>query len=452
MNANGMRELNRRVFLQSSAVLALGRVAVGAAGPSGEPEPINVAVVGLGGQGLQLMEWCRRTPGVRVQAVCDIWAAYNLRRGSRIAQKINPSAAAYTDFERMLAEEKGLHAAIVATPDFWHARHTVACLEAGLHVYCEAPMSNTLEGARSMAEAARRTGRLLQIGHWRRSNPRYIYCREKVLGEMRLLGRVVAVNGQWDRARQPPLGWPRNCPVDDGTLRTYGYASMHQFRNWRWYKGLGGGPVVDLGSHQIDVYNWFLGTRPRAVLASGRSGYYREEGFEWPDTVMAIYEYDASQGPVDASYQVLSANSSFGRFEAFKGDEGTLAISDDPLLGEVYPEPLMDDSTWTKWVEKGLLKSPAALTRFERDLALPMYLVAETPPPVFKRLPYKLPVKTDKGRDQTHVENFFDAIRGGAALNCPPETGYEALATILGINEAVETGRRVAFSPGDFTV
>ena len=74
----------------------------------------------------------------------------------------------------MLSDEKDLDAVIIATPDFWHAEQTIACLKAGLHVYCEKEMSNTLEGARKMVQAAKQTGKLLQIGHQRRSNPRYI--------------------------------------------------------------------------------------------------------------------------------------------------------------------------------------------------------------------------------------------------------------------------------------
>ena len=76
----------------------------------------------------------------------------------------------------MLDKEKQLDAVIIATPDFWHAQHTIDCLKAGKHVYCEKEMSNTLEGARSMVLAQRETGKLLQIGHQRRSNPRYLHC------------------------------------------------------------------------------------------------------------------------------------------------------------------------------------------------------------------------------------------------------------------------------------
>ena len=110
----------------------------------------------------------------------------------------------------MLAKEKGLDAVIIATPDFWHAEQTVNCLKAGLHVYCEKEMSNTLEGAKKMVAAAKETGKLLQIGHQRRSNPMYIYCHDKLLKEAKLLNRITTINGQWNRAcADSDLGTPK---------------------------------------------------------------------------------------------------------------------------------------------------------------------------------------------------------------------------------------------------
>jgi predicted dehydrogenase len=90
-------------------------------------------------------------------------------------------ARAYENYEDLLDKEKDLQAAIVATPDFWHAPITNACLKAGLHVYCEKMMSNTIEGARSMVQTMRETGKLLQIGHQRRSNPRYLFAKQRLL-------------------------------------------------------------------------------------------------------------------------------------------------------------------------------------------------------------------------------------------------------------------------------
>ena len=189
-------------------------------------------------------------------------------------------------------------------------------------------MSNTLEGARSMVAAARETGKLLQIGHQRRSNPRYIHCYEKLLGEAKLLGRIVTVNGQWNRAVTPDLGAPDRYAIPQAQLTQYGFKDMHQFRNWRWYKGKGGGPIVDLGSHQIDIYSWFLGANPSHVMASGGLLYYEPKTHEWYDTVMVVYDYDTPLGPAKAYYQTQTTNGSQGYFETFMGDQGTLLISE----------------------------------------------------------------------------------------------------------------------------
>ena len=269
---------DRRRFLQAAAAggvaLAFGPTILAAAQEGEGVEPVRVGLIGAGEQGKILMEAARRIPGVHFQAVCDIWS-YNRRWMTGRLRAYRHGSTAYEDYREMLDKEKDLQAVLVATPDFWHARHTIACLNAGLHVYCEAPMAHTVADARQMVEAARGVGAkdaspLLQIGQQRRSNPQYRFCYEKLLQEKKLLGRIVAANGQWNRVVLPPLGWPKNVAVDPATLKKCGYESMRQLRNWRWYRDLSGGPMADLGAHQIDVYNWFLGTRPRAVLASGR--------------------------------------------------------------------------------------------------------------------------------------------------------------------------------------
>ena len=147
-------------------------------------------------------------------------------------------------------------------------------MNAGLHVYCEKEMSNSLEEARSMLVTSRKTGKLLQIGHQRRSNPRYRHAVETLVHQMDLLGRVTHANAQWNRSKTVDLVWPLNQTIKMATLEKYGYESMSQFRNWRWYKKYGGGPVVDLGSHQIDIFSWVFGANPKSVIASGGVDYY----------------------------------------------------------------------------------------------------------------------------------------------------------------------------------
>ena len=169
------KEINRRVFLRSTA--ALGASLVLAPKSFGlvtgsKTDDINVALLGVGAQGQVLMSACLKMGGIRFKAVCDIWTAWNQRRASRLLKKYRHEHNTYVDYREMLDKEKNLDAVIIATPDFWHAEHTAACLKAGLHVYCEKEMSNTLEGARRIMQAAKETDKLLQIGHQRRRSRR----------------------------------------------------------------------------------------------------------------------------------------------------------------------------------------------------------------------------------------------------------------------------------------
>ena len=440
------KEIDRRSFLHSAAAAGAGLVfspmVVGQAVGATKGDDINIALLGCGAQGQILMNACRNIPGIRFKAVCDIWTAYNQRRVSRLLKRYGYEHNTYVDYKEMLDKEKDLDAVIIATPDFWHADHAVACLKAGLHVYCEKEMSNTLEGARRMMQRAAETGKLLQIGHQRRSNPRYIHCYEKLIKGARLLGRITTVNGQWNRSKAAceDLGWPKKYPVEQATLKKYGFKSMQQFRNWRWYKGLGGGPIVDLGSHQIDIYSWFLEANPKSVMASGGIDYWK--GHEWYDTVMVIYEYETKEGPVRAFYQTITTNSSQGYYESFMGDEGTLSISEASARGSVYREPAAPD--WDKWVKMGYLGEPPKQEEgADTDAVLD---VRETVPVA----EYKIPVTMDKPYHQPHLENFFDAVRGKAKLSCPAEVGYETAVTVLKVNEAVEARRLLNFKPEEF--
>lgn len=449
--------IDRRSFLRSSAAVGAGLLfsptvlAAASGGPGTKKEDdINVALLGAGAQGQVLMTACLKIPGIRFKAVCDIWEAYNQRKVSRTLQRVGHKNNAYVDYREMLDKEKDLDAVIIATPDFRHSEHTVACLKAGLHVYCEKEMSNTLDGARKMVEAAKETGKLLQIGHQRRSNPRYIHCFEKLIKEAKLLGRITTINGQWNRSKAAceDLGWPKKAAIDQATLEKYGFKSMQQFMNWRWYKGLGGGPIVDLGSHQIDIYSWFLNANPKSVIATGGLDYWKGLGREWYDNVMAIYEYETKEGTVRAYYQTITTNSRAGYYEAFMGDEGMINISEAAGSWDgVYRESWLPAEKWEPWIKKGYLKTIVEQESKPADTSAVLDLRASVPP-----TKYELPVTMDKLAHQPHLENFFDAIRGKAKLNCPAEVGYETAVTVLKVNEAVEAARKLEFQTDEFKV
>src|ERR1017187_3442305 len=171
------KPLDRRDFLIGSSLaagLVFGATPISAAKPSSNE--VRVALLGAGAQGQVLLDACLQIPNVRFRAVCDIWTEYNQRRVSRLLKDGGHANNVYVDYREMLDKEKGnLDAVLIATPDFWHAEHAIACMKAGLEVYCEKEMSNSLADARRMVETSRQTGRLLQIGHQRRSNPRYLF-------------------------------------------------------------------------------------------------------------------------------------------------------------------------------------------------------------------------------------------------------------------------------------
>jgi len=447
------KRTTRRSFLASTAA-GTGMLLAGEAAAQNNAAPaivknpgdqLNIALIGVGEEGRALMDAMLKIPGIRFQAVCDIWEKWSLKRAAGMLKKLGHPVNAYIDYRELLDKEKGLDAAVIATPDFVHAEHSIACMQAGLHVYCEKEMSNDLDLARQMVIASRENKKLLQIGHQRRSNPRYHHAVNRVLHEQKLLGRLTQSYAQWNRAKSEDLGWPEPYPIPPEILDQYGYESMHHFRNWRWYKKYGGGPIVDLGSHQIDIFSWVYGAMPKSVIASGGIDFYKHH--EWYDNVMAIFEYDSTNdGVTRALYQVLTTTSKGGYYESFSGENGTLVISEYPPYGDhVLKEK---GHKWERYAKEGLIleeKDTATPTTKSRDIVADVRI---TPP----MGAWPLPVILNKSAHQPHLENFFDAIRLGVALNCPGEIGYETAVAVLKVNDAVEVGRKIEFNPEEFEV
>jgi predicted dehydrogenase len=207
---------------------------------------------------------------------------------------------------------------------------------------------------------------------------------------------------------------------------------------------LGGGPIVDLGSHQIDIYSWFLESLPKAVVASGGTDYYPKTTHEWYDTVMAIYEYDTPNGVVRAYYQTQTTNSCQGYYENFMGDQGTMLVSESGNRGSLYRETTAPQ--WDEWVNAGIVSAPKIVEIKQESTAV--LDVRETIAPD----EYKISVELTDPYHKPHLENFFNAVRGNGKLNCPAEIGYETAVAVLKVNQAIEAGRRLEFTPQEFTV
>ena len=433
--------LTRREFLGATAAAGASLLLTSCTPPEDSVEKkvsglstLHVALIGYGEEGKVLLESLLKIDGIQVVALCDIWE-YHRNEGAHYLKKMGSEVRAYENYEDLLDKEKDLQAVIVATPDFWHAPITNACLKAGLNVYCEKMMSNTLEGAKSMVQTMRSTGKLLQIGHQRRSNPRYRFALERLINGEKICGRFTAANAQWNRAVKPDFGWPKHSDISPEQLAKYGFKDMHQFRNWRWFRGLGGGPLSDLGAHQIDIFNWWFGVTPKSVIASGGLDYY--ENHDWYDNAMVIYEYQLPKGVARAMYQVQTTTSAGGGYwEMFMGDEGTIKMSEDPKLTAIYRED--GAKPWDDLIQRNIFLPK------NDDTAADAKVDARETAALAK---YDMAVSFNKPPHMPHLENFFNAIRGKEKLNCPADEAYRSEYIIHKANESIAEGKRIILTP-----
>ncbi len=353
-------------------------------------------------------------------------------------------ARPYADYREMLDKEKSLQAVIVATPDFIHAEQTNACLKAGLHVYCEKVMANSLEAARSMARTARETGKLLQIGYQRRSNPRYRHVVEKLLGEAKLPGRLIHAAGQWNHPVAEDAGWPRKQAIPDDVLRRYGYADMHELRNWRTLRKFGGGPLADFGAHQIDVFNWFLGRTPKSVLAAGGIDFYKTH--QWPDNVMAALEYETAEGTgpraVSGAYHHQRR-----RQRQFRAPDGRRRL--DQNLGKPQVDEGFSRADRGGGLERvGRTRLSIEKRQDRRRLRRPAARSA-----CRRRASWRATISrwcsTSRPTSRTWRISLTP-IRGRAKLNCPAEEALRTEAVLWKTYAALDARKMLSFTPEDF--
>ncbi len=459
--------LNRRDFLKSAvAAGAIGAAAIAAPRilhAANRGDVIRLGVIGCGTEGYVLTTSilkCRKAENVTFRAVCDIWP-HHRNYQARMLGKYKQPVSQYVDYGDMLDKEKGnLDAVIVASPDWVHHEHAIACLVAGLDVYCEKEMSNSIDNARKMVQASRRTGRLLQIGHQRRSNPRYRTLQDAIVNR-KVCGRLTHVAGNWNRARPLTVTGKAKFDLDAATLRRYGYENMQHLRNWRWYRKYSGGPMADLGSHQVDVLSWIIGGPPRSVMASGGAENYPE--MQWWDNIIAVYEWDqfdrGARHTVRGAYDLFSTTSHGGYKEVFMGTEGSATISEDASKGGFHREYSAPISCWE--AEMRAQMAVEAEKQLRQDIAtgkippkkegrLDFAAFMDGPPSPrrdYPPIPVPLPPKTEH---QPHLENFFRAVRGTEKLNCPAEVGFETAVTILKVDQAIKAERKLSLRPEEF--
>ncbi len=303
--------MDRRTLLKgslASAGLSLAGPMLGASGRrarAASNERIAVGVMGVRGQGGQLLHTFAALPEVEVKYICDLDQRVLAARTKEIAAKTGSKPQGIKDFRRAL-DDKSLDALVVGTPDHWHALPMIAACQAGKDVYVEKPDGHNVIEGRTMVAAARKYGRIVQLGTQARSSSHMITAVE-YLAEGHL-GRVRFAKA-WESARQGSIGHPPDGtppPEVDYDLwlgpapkRPFNVRRFHG--SWRWFFDYGTGDLGNDGVHRLDNARSALEAAvaaqgekplglPRAVSALGGK-YYFDDDQEWPDTLMVTYDY-----------------------------------------------------------------------------------------------------------------------------------------------------------------
>ena len=380
------QQFNRRQFLGRTA--ALGAIASGfhihptrAADSKSPQEKLNLAVVGVGNKGWHNVQ---QLTSQNIVALCDVDSNYLAK-----AAESFPQAKQYRDYRKLLdAEHKNIDAVVVSTADHTHAPPTSIALDLGKHVYCEKPLTHTVEEARVIARLATKNKLATQMGTQIHAGSNYRRVVEVV--QSGALGKVANVynwcNKGWSDGRFVESNQPAPAHLDWdlwlGPARERPYCQNIHPANWRRFWEYGSGTFGDMAAHVMDLPFWALKLRyPTAVRAEGPelhpdgapSWCKAEYDFPERDGLPAVKfhwsdggaHHDLVKNTLDRKGKPLS---NWGLGVLFVGEKGMLAadyghyevLPMESFADFTPPKPSIPDSIghWNEWVEACKTGSP----------------------------------------------------------------------------------------------
>jgi predicted dehydrogenase len=407
--------LSRRDFMRFGAGAAAAGVAAkvtvleplhGWALPRAVPpsDTVRFAIIGTGVEGCSLLSATLPVPGIECVAAADLYDSRHIAAKEALGGKDIETTREY----RRLLDRKDIDAIICATPDHWHRHIVVAAAQAGKDVYCEKPMSHSVEDGLAMIEAVQKNQRMCQIGSQRVSS--ILYAKAKEIWDSGKLGMVDTIEAVWDRNTDsgawvypiPPDASPQTIDWDtwlEGAPKIP-FDPIRFFR-WRCYKDYGAGLAGDLFVHLLSGIHFVTGTHQPAQRAQSTGGlYYYKDGREFPDLLWTMYDYPKFQVVLRCNHN----NSTEDEFFGFYGKNGTMTIRGSMLTYKPqaschqpedysidgWPKKLRDEYL-AKWKREHPEPTPG---QFKIDEDSEVF----TPPPGYNDV-------------SDHLANFFHAVR-----------------------------------------
>ena len=297
--------MNRLEFLKRAGAL----VAAGSfypvltnnlfARPMGANDRINVALIGCRNMGWGDLNDALLRPEVRCVALCDVDRKILEDRAAELEKRTGVKPDLYGDYRKLL-ERQDLDAVIIGTPDHWHCLQMVDACAAGKDVYVEKPIANSIGECDLMVKAAKKYGRVVQVGQRQRSATLWNSMKKYI--DSGKLGRIAKVNvwANFAYARitnpVPDQEPPQNVDFDfwlgPAPQRTFNPKRFHG--SWRMFWDYGGGLITDWGVHLLDMALWGMNVKgmPNRVMASGGNHQDPMNYAETFDTMSVVYEFD----------------------------------------------------------------------------------------------------------------------------------------------------------------
>jgi predicted dehydrogenase len=419
--------INRRRFLKTaSAGLALS--ALGAYGAElVNRKPRRVGLIGAGWYGKSDLWRLVQVAPVEIISICDP-DKNMLKEAVEIAsqrQKSKKAPRTYGDYREML-KEKDLDIVVIGSPDHWHALHGIAAMESGADVYLQKPISvDVLEGEAILA-AARKHGRVVQIGTQRKSTPHLIDAKKQIV-DAGLLGKIghvdlccyfhMRANGNPPLEKVPDFldyeMWTGPAPLRP-------YDGLPHKRWWRTFMEYGNGIMGDMCVHMLDTARWMLGIGwPKRITSAGGIYVQKEGKSNIADTQTATFEYDG--------FNAVWQHRTWG----------------------VPPDP---DYPWALFLhgEKGVLKASTMRADFiphDRN-AKPIHFECVYEKDQFPEDNTEKDIELNAApATRRHMLDFLAAIDQRSRPVADVEQGHISTASCILANLAMELGRAVVYDP-----
>ena len=276
--------------LLASAAAALSSSLVRAGDPAGKPaaapeagEGPGIGVIGLRYQGAVIAAQAK--PHGRIVGIADVdRACLDLsiidkrvtgQTGLSPGQIFADVAAAdrHVDYRRLL-DDKRIGVILIGTPDHWHSKMLIDAVQAGKDVYCEKPLTLTIDEGKEIRKAVAASGRIVQVGSWHRSDHRFRTAVEMVRqGRIGTLEKVEVVLGK-NEVGGPFATRPVPATLDwnlwQGQTPDVPYVPERCHFTFRWWQAYSGGDLTDWGAHHVDIARWAIGAEPVAIDGQAR--------------------------------------------------------------------------------------------------------------------------------------------------------------------------------------